>query len=67
MSSARRGKKTVTLSVTVGMREMEMLREIVEKCCFVSISEAIRVVIRHYYETAAQRCAACDSCGGSLR
>ncbi len=65
--SRKRGKKTVTLSVTVGTREMEMLREIVERCCFVSISEAVRVVIRHYYETVAQRCVAYDSCGGGLR
>jgi Arc/MetJ-type ribon-helix-helix transcriptional regulator len=58
MSSAKRDKRTVTLSVTVGTREMEMLREIVEWCRFVSISEAVRVIIRHYYEAAAQRCAA---------
>jgi len=57
MSSAKRDKRTVTLSVTVGTREMEMLREIVEWCRFVSISEAVRVIIRHYYEAAAQRCA----------
>ena len=50
------GKKTATLSVTVGMREMEMLREIMERCRFVSTSEAVRAIIRHYYETAAQRC-----------
>ncbi|MFZ8838939.1 MAG: hypothetical protein ACO2PM_08420 [Pyrobaculum sp.] len=42
----------------MGTREMEMLREIVEWCRFVSISEAVRVIIRHYYEAAAQRCAA---------
>jgi hypothetical protein len=58
MSSAKRDKRTVTLSVTVGTREMEMLREIMEWCRFVSISEAVRVIIRHYYEAAAQRCAA---------
>ena len=58
MSGAKRDKRTVTLSVTVGTREMEMLREIMEWCRFVSISEAVRVIIRHYYEAAAQRCAA---------
>jgi Arc/MetJ-type ribon-helix-helix transcriptional regulator len=51
-----RQKKTVTLSVTIGEREMEMLREIMERRRFLSLSEAIRVVIRHYYETALQKC-----------
>jgi Arc/MetJ-type ribon-helix-helix transcriptional regulator len=48
------GKKTVTLSVTVGAREAEMLREIVEKCRYVSTSEAVRDMIRHFYE--AKKC-----------
>jgi hypothetical protein len=58
MSSEKRNKRTVTLSVTVGTREMEMLQEIMEQCRFVSISEAVRVIIRYYYEAVAQRCVA---------
>jgi Arc/MetJ-type ribon-helix-helix transcriptional regulator len=49
-------KKTATLSVTIGEREMEMLREIMERQRFLSLSEAVRVVIRHYYETVVQKC-----------
>jgi Arc/MetJ-type ribon-helix-helix transcriptional regulator len=52
----RRGKKTVTLSVTVGTAEMEMLKEIVEKCRFISISEAVRDMIRRYHEAMSQKC-----------
>jgi Arc/MetJ-type ribon-helix-helix transcriptional regulator len=54
--SSKRNKKTVTLSVTIGEREMEMLREIMEQRRFLSLSEAVRVAIRHYYETVAQKC-----------
>ncbi len=53
----RRGRKTVTLCVTIGTREAEMLSEVMNRCRFVSVSEAVRAIIRHYYETAAQRCA----------
>ncbi len=55
MSAAKRGRRTTTFCVTVGEREMEMLLEIVEKQRFVSLSEAVRVMIRHYYE-ATQKC-----------
>ena len=54
----RGGKKTVTLSVTVGTAEMEMLKEIVEACGFLSTSEAVRAAIRHYYETKPPTCKA---------
>jgi metal-responsive CopG/Arc/MetJ family transcriptional regulator len=49
-------KKTVTLSVTVGEREMEMLQKIMKQQGFLSLSEAVRAVIRHYYETVVQKC-----------
>jgi Arc/MetJ-type ribon-helix-helix transcriptional regulator len=49
-------KKTITLSVTIGEREMEMLQEIMERQRFLSLSEAIRAVIRHYYEAVVQKC-----------
>jgi hypothetical protein len=53
---SRRGRKTVTLCVTVGVKEMEMLREVAERCGFLSLSEAARAAIRHYHRTAAQIC-----------
>jgi AraC-like DNA-binding protein len=49
-------RKTATLCVTLGAREAEMLKEIAERCGFVSTSEAVRAIIRHYHETAAQKC-----------
>jgi Arc/MetJ-type ribon-helix-helix transcriptional regulator len=49
-------KKTKTLCVTVGTREVEMLLEIVETCGFVSISEAVRAMIRRCYEADVQKC-----------
>jgi metal-responsive CopG/Arc/MetJ family transcriptional regulator len=52
------GKKTATISVTVGTAEMEMLKEIVKACGFLTTSEAVRAVIRHYYETKLPTCKA---------
>jgi hypothetical protein len=60
---SRRGKKTKNLCVTVGEREMEMLREIAERHGFVSLSEAVRAVIRRHYETVTQRCDRCHAEG----
>jgi metal-responsive CopG/Arc/MetJ family transcriptional regulator len=51
-----RHRKTATLSVTIGIREMEMLKEVVERCGFISLSEAVRDMIRRYYEAASQKC-----------
>jgi len=45
-----RGKRTVTISVTLGDAEAEMLKEIVRACGFLTTSEAVRAVVRHYYE-----------------
>jgi Arc/MetJ-type ribon-helix-helix transcriptional regulator len=46
-----RTRKTVTLSVTIGTKEAEMLKEIVERYRYISTSEAIRDMIRHFYES----------------
>ena len=54
----RGGKKTVIVSATVGAAEMKMLKEIVEACGFLTMSEAVRAVIRYYYETKLSACKA---------
>ena len=53
-----RGKRTVTISVTLGDAEAEMLKEIVRACGFLTTSEAVRAVIRHYYEAKLPACKA---------
>jgi Arc/MetJ-type ribon-helix-helix transcriptional regulator len=52
----RGGKRTVTISVTIGDAEAEMLREIVEACGFLTTSEAVRAMIRHYHEAKLPTC-----------
>jgi len=54
----RGNKRTVTVSVTIGTAEMEMLKEIVEACGFLTTSEAVRAMIRHYHETKLPACKA---------
>ena len=54
MSRTARRRKTVTLSITIGTAEMEMLHEIMKECKFISLSEAVRAIIRHYHE--AKKC-----------
>ncbi len=57
MTPTKRGKKT-TVSVILGDAEAEMLKEVVEACGFLTTSEAVRAVIRHYHEAKLPTCKA---------